>query len=42
MFGQVNNYQKNFIIDELPHIKEEAFYDMCKSLKVPFGPGDHP
>ena len=27
---------------ELPHMKEEAFYDMCKRHKVPFGPKDHP
>ena len=23
-------------------MKEEAFYDMCKRKKVPFGPRDHP
>jgi hypothetical protein len=23
-------------------MKEEAFYDMCKRKKVPFGPKDHP
>ena len=23
-------------------MNEEAFYDMCKRAKVPFGPGDHP
>ena len=27
---------------ELPHMKEEGFYDMCKRHKVPFGPKDHP
>jgi len=27
---------------ELPHLKEEAFYDMCKRKNVPFGPKDHP
>lgn len=27
---------------ELPHMKEEGFYDMCKRKKVPFGPKDHP
>lgn len=26
----------------LPHMKEEAFYDMCIRKKVPFGPRDHP
>ena len=29
-------------IRELPHMQEEAFYDMCKRKKVPFGPKDHP
>ena len=32
----------NDYLDELPHMKEEAFYDMCKRKKVPFGPKDHP
>jgi hypothetical protein len=27
---------------ELPHMKEEGFYDMCKRKNVPFGPKDHP
>jgi len=27
---------------ELPFLEEEAFYDMCKKAKVPFGPKDHP
>ena len=27
---------------ELPHMKEEGFYDMCKRHNVPFGPKDHP
>ena len=32
----------NDYLNELPHLKEEAFYDMCKRKKVPFGPKDHP
>ena len=33
---------KDDYMRELPHMKEEAFYDMCKRHKVPFGPKDHP
>jgi hypothetical protein len=33
--------QKDYL-KELPFLKEEAFYDMCKREGVPFGPRDHP
>jgi hypothetical protein len=37
-----NTMKLNDWYRELPHMKEEAFYDMCKRHKVPFGPKDHP
>ena len=39
---EVEHMKLNDYLNELPHLKEEAFYDMCKRKKVPFGPKDHP
>ena len=38
----VEHMKKQDYLNELPFLKEEAFYDMCKREKVPFGPKDHP
>jgi hypothetical protein len=38
----VEHMKKKDYLKELPFLKEEAFYDMCKREKVPFGPKDHP
>ena len=39
---EVGHMKLNDYLNELPHMNEEAFYDMCKRKKVPFGPKDHP
>lgn len=39
---EVEHMKLNDYLKELPHMKEEAFYDMCKRKEVPFGPKDHP
>tara|TARA_B100001094_G_scaffold328757_1_gene389910 strand:+ start:498 stop:1211 length:714 start_codon:yes stop_codon:yes gene_type:complete len=39
---EVGHMKLNDYLDELPHLQEEAFYDMCKREQVPFGPKDHP
>tara|TARA_A100001515_G_scaffold68034_1_gene54130 strand:+ start:118 stop:873 length:756 start_codon:yes stop_codon:yes gene_type:complete len=39
---EVKHIKEKEYYNELPHLKEEAFYDMCKRAKVPFGAGDHP
>ena len=39
---KVKHIKEKEYYNELPHLKEEAFYDMCKRAKVPFGAGDHP
>lgn len=38
----VEHMKKKDYLKELPFLKGEAFYDMCKREKVPFGPKDHP
>ena len=39
---EVEHMKLKDYLKELPHMIEEAFYDMCKRHKVPFGPKDHP
>lgn len=39
---EVKHMKKDDYLKELPFLKDEGFYDMCKRKNVPFGPKDHP
>lgn len=39
---QTEHFKLDDYLELLPHMKEQAFYDMCKEAGVEFGPRDHP